>query len=268
MTEVPPRVIAVGDGFWNIRASFRMLGVVDVGTHASLVRRASGKYLLLDTCPLDEDTVRWIAGLTRGGADLEAILNLHPFHTLSVRAVHALYPGAALYGTARHHRKLSDLPWEPLRTEDPELHALFSEDLTFTVPRGVEFVARDPRIHFSSVLAFHSASHTLHVDDTLGYLKMPGFLRGLKADRLFFHPGLPVALERRPGAAAAFRAWTEELIERCRAVDNLCVAHRGVLLGRDNRGASIADRVAAAAHRVEKTLKAHERKGSDPSSSP
>ncbi len=143
----------------------------------SLVRRANGRYLALDACGLVPETRALLDEKTRGGEELEAFLHLHPFHTLHVRKLHQLYPRARLYGTARHHTQLPDLPWDALRTEDPALHAHFAADLDFTVPRGVDLVTPNPRVHFGSVLAIHQATRTLHVDDTLIYAKLPRPLR-------------------------------------------------------------------------------------------
>lgn len=42
-----PLTIRVADGFWNIRGSFKIGGVLDVGTQTSLVRRKNGKLLVL-----------------------------------------------------------------------------------------------------------------------------------------------------------------------------------------------------------------------------
>jgi hypothetical protein len=253
-------VIEVADGFWNIRGSFMIAGIYDLGTHASLVRRASGKFLLLDSCAITDDTRRWIHEQTRDGEDLEAILNLHPFHTLHVRSVHEAYPRAKLYGTARHHAKLGELPWEPLLTESAALHEVFHEDLGFSVPRGVELIPKNEKLHFSSVLAFHHASKTLHVDDTLLYMRLPWPIRLFKPDMTSLHPTLAAVLEPRAGAAADFRAWARELVERTGDVQNLCAAHSTVLLARKNEGASIASRVEAAVRNVEGKLEAHERK--------
>lgn len=257
--SLPPGVIEVADGFWNIRGSFKLGGVVDLGTQASLVRLSSGGYVFLDAYTLPEETKRWVDVLTGGGVAIEAILNLHPFHTLHVRAMHEQYPGAKMYGTERHHRRFADLAWEPERTEDEALHARFEGDLDFTVPRGVDLVPADENLHFASVLAFHPASRTLHVDDTLLYLRMPKPVRPLKRDVLRFHPTLAKVLEPRAGAAADFRAWAGELIERSRGVDNLCAAHSAALLGRRYDGAPIAERVEEALGKVERKLRAHER---------
>ena len=153
-----------------------------------------------------------------------------------------------------------DLPWEPLHTEDPELHALFADDLVLSVPRGVDFIPEDENLHFASVLAFHPASRTLHVDDTLSYARLPWPVRAFKQDLLILHPTLAKVLERRAGAVADFRAWAEELVTRCQDVDNLCAAHSATLLAADNQGPSIAERVRAAVGAVDGKLAKHERR--------
>lgn len=256
----PKNVIEVADGFWNIRGSFMIAGIYDLGTQASLARRANGKLLLLDACALSDDTKRWIEALTRGGEDLEAILNLHPFHTLHVKAAHQAFPRAKLYGTARHKAKLADLPWEPLLMEDPELHELFTGDLTLSIPRGVDFIPANESLHFASVLAFHEASKTLHVDDTLIHMPLPWPIRFFKADVTRLHPTLAKVLERRAGAVSDFRAWAKELVDLTRGVENLCAAHSKVMLAGKYDGPSIASRVEAAVKGVEGTLVAHQRK--------
>lgn len=257
--SLPSNVIEVADGFWNIRGSYKIAGVYDLGTHASLVRRANGKLVLLDACAIEGEARRWLDEQTRRGEDLEAILHLHPFHTLHVRSVHEAYPRAKLYGTARHHTKLAGLPWEPLLTEDAALHALFRDDLGFSVPRGVDFVPADENLHFASVLAFHHASKTLHVDDTLIYMRLPWPVRLFKTDLTRLHPTLAKVLERRKGAVADFRAWASELVELTRDVKNLCAAHSTTLLAATNTGDSIVARVEAAVRDAEGKLAAHER---------
>ena len=120
-----------------------------------------------------------------------------------------------------------------------------------------ELVPDDENLHFSSVLAIHRASKTLHVDDTLNYARLPKILSGLKKDVLRFHPTLGKVLERRAGAVKDFRAWAEELIERLRDVDNLCTAHVGNLLASENDGPSIAARVRKAYDKLDGTLSKH-----------
>lgn len=255
----PNKIIHVGDGFWNVRGSFKIGGVLDIGTHASLVRRRSGKYVLLDACSIDAATRTWIDEETGGGEAIEAVLHLHPFHTVFARSLHEIYPKAKLYGTARHHQLAQDLPWQSETTDAASVHEQFAEDLDFSVPRGVDFISANEKLHFSSVLAFHRGSSTLHVDDTLCYVRMPPLVRLWKADALTFHPSLAKVLEPRAGAAEAFRGWTRELFERSRTIENLCAAHTSVLR-RDNDGASIATRIEAAIQAVEPKLAAHEQR--------
>jgi hypothetical protein len=255
---MPRPVIEVDDGFWNLRGSYKVANLVELGTHMSLVRLASGRYLALDACGLGPETRALIDDKTRGGEALEAVLHLHPFHTLHVRALHQLYPKARLYGTARHRTELADLPWEALQTEDPALHEQFAADFDFSVPSGVDLVTPNPKVHFGSVLAIHRATQTMHVDDTLIYARLPGPLRLFGRDVTRFHPGLRSALRREPGASGAFRAWARGLIGRAATLRNLCAAHSSTLLARDNDGPPIAARIEGALGRAEGTLRAHE----------
>jgi hypothetical protein len=254
-------IIHVADDFWNIRGSFKIGGVVDIGTHASLVRRGNGRFVLLDSYTLSGEVEREVLELTNGGQDIEAILNVHPFHTVFARKMHERFPSAKLYGTARHVSRLPELPWEVLRTEDPELHAMFAADFEFSVPRGVDFISANENVHFSSVLVLHRASKTIHVDDTLMYVRLPRPMRLLGLpDAMSFHPTLAKALEKRSGAASDFRDWAEELAERWRDAENLCAAHTATLAAQKNKGASIRARLLKALGKIGGKLTAHERK--------
>lgn len=254
-------ILDVADNFWNLRGSFRVAGVLDVGTQASLVRLASGKFVFLDSYTLTGAPRRRVNELTGGGENVEAILNLHPFHTVHVRWMHEHFPQARLYGTARHLERFPDLPWERQRTEDLALHQAFAEDFGFSVPRGVDFISANEQVHFSSVLVLHRASRTIHSDDTLNYLRLPSFLRMLGlGDQVSFHPTLAKALEKRAGAAQEFREWARGLIDRWREVENLCAAHTAALLAADNAGAPLQARLQKALDKVEPTLAAHERR--------
>jgi hypothetical protein len=246
----------ITDDFLNIRGSFRIGGLIDIGTQASLVRRANGRFVFLDSCALSDAVQREVDALTNGGEDVEAILNVHPFHTVHVRAMHERYPGAKLYGTARHLARFPDLPWQKTRTEQPRLHRMFEEDFEFSVPRGVDFISANDNVHFSSVLVLHRASRTIHVDDTLMYSRLPLPMRMLGyPDILYFHPTLWQALEKRRGAGRDFRDWAEELAERWRDAENMCAAHTAVLTAEGNRGGSIHDRILTALDRVSVLLR-------------
>ena len=255
------RIHQITEDFWNIRGSFRIGGVIDIGTQASLVRLSNGKFAFLDAYTLSGAVQREVFEISREGKDVEAILNLHPFHTIHVRKMHEMFPHARLYGTRRHLSRFPELPWENTCTEDPKLHEKFADDFEFSVPRGVDFISANEDVHFSSVLVLHRASRTIHVDDTLMYIRLPMLMRwfGL-TDPVSFHLMLAKALEKRAGAAQDFRQWAEELTERWRDAENLCTAHTAALLASDKQGESIHTRLVKALDKAGNTLKSHERK--------
>jgi hypothetical protein len=242
------QIIEIADGFWNIRGSFKLGGLIELGTQASLVRLEDGRFVLLDSYTLPDDVLGRVRELTDGGRDVDAIINVHPFHTLHVAPAHRQFPGARLFGSERHVRKASALKWQALRVDDPRMAEEFP-GLEFSVPRGVDFISDDPSVHFSSVLVYHPASRTLHVDDTLNYTTLP-LVGGVG-----FHPTLSKALERRAGAAEDFAAWAGEIGERWKDTENVCAAHSRALTGvTDFQG-----RVQAALGKVQRPLRAHER---------
>lgn len=243
----------LGDGFWNLRGPFRIGGLLDIGTHCSLVRLGDGGFALLDAYTLDAAAEQQLRDLTDGGRALRAVLHLHPFHTLHVRWMAERFPEAALHGCDRHVERDADLPWQPLRTTDPALHAQFADDLLFSVPAGVDLVTADPNLHFGSVLAIHRASRILHVDDTLSYLPLP-LVGGIG-----FHPTLGRVLRPEPGAAQAFRDWARGLAELAEQhVDRIVPAHARRLPPDD--GPPPAEIVRTALAKVEGTLSKHEKK--------
>lgn len=254
------KLIQVADNFYNIRGSFKIGGVIDIGTQCSLVKLASGGFVFLDAYNLTEEVADEIAALTNN-ANIDAIINLHPFHTVYVQAMQQRYPQAKLYGTARHVEKFPELAWEKELTETTGFQALYRDDFDFSVPAGIDFIPANENLHFSSVLAYHGDSKTIHVDDTLMNIHLPLPLRLLgKSDALGFHPTLGKTLERRAGAANDFRIWAAQLASNWQAAENLCAAHTSLMLGKDNTGATIEQRILRALQKVEKTLAAHERK--------
>ncbi len=249
--------IDLGSGFFNIRGSFRIGGLLDIGTHVSLVQRSSGSFVFLDSYSLSEDAQSWVKKTVQG-APIEAIIHLHPFHTVHTRRMHAIYPEAKLYGTERHHAKFPDLPWENERTEGEQLQSRFQEDLQFLVPKGVQFVPRNENLHFSSVIALHRASQTIHVDDTLVYLRLPGPLAKLKPDVLRFHPTLGQVLEPNAKAVPEFRAWAQTLIEATRDTYQLAAAHNGILTTKAAGGPPLCHRIERALQGVQGVLDKHQ----------
>lgn len=248
------RLIKIADGFWNVRGSFKVGGLFDVGTQTSLVRLGRGDFVLLDAYRLTGDVEREVLALTDGGKAVRAILNLHPFHTVHVAASAVQFPHAQLYGTRRHKSRAPALAWHALQTDDAALHEQFADDFTFSVPRGVDFIPTKEGLHFSSVLALHKPSGTLHVDDTLSFMNVP-LVGGLK-----FHPTLRFVLQKRPGAAAEFRAWAEEVAVLCGGVHQLCTAHARTLPPPSGTAFPLSERVRGLLADASKMLDAHARR--------
>lgn len=244
-------LITIADGFYNVRGSFKLAGLFEAGTQTSLVRLQSGDFVVLDAYTLSDEVERQVLALTDQGRAVRAILNLHPFHTL--HAPHCLrpFPNAKLYGTRRHKTRAPSLPWQEVETDQEQLHALFADDLAFSVTRGVDFIPSNEALHFSSVLAVHRASKTLHVDDTLSWSALP-FLGGLR-----FHPTLRFALQKRAGAVADFRAWAQTLLALCHGLDHVCTAHGRSL---PPQPLPVAEHVRGALAGVEGLLRRHERR--------
>ena len=255
------KIVEVGKGFWNIRGSFRVAGILDIGTQASLVRLKSGKFVFLDSYTLSKPLMRRVMKIIKHRSNVVAILNLHPFHTVHCQSMQEAFPDARLYGSERHQKIAPDLHWEKTLVDEPALHQMFAEDFRFSVPDGVDFISANERFHFSSVLAYHHGSRTIHVDDTLMYLKLPLIIRFFgRKSRLSFHPTLLKALEKRSGAAADFHQWAKTLVEAWGDAENICAAHTAPLLSRRIKGGSISTQIMDALERVSSKLEDHEQK--------
>ena len=66
------RLIQIAEDFWNIRGSFRIGGLLDIGTQASLLRCADGRFVFLDSLSLAPDIMQQVEALTGGGKALTA----------------------------------------------------------------------------------------------------------------------------------------------------------------------------------------------------
>ncbi len=248
----------LSDSFWNLRGSHRVAGVLDVGTHLSLVRRPDGRFVVVDGAPLDGAARESLLALTGGGALVDAVVHVHPFHTLHVEPLHRLFPAARLYGTRRHRRLAPDLPWagDPVETWEPN-HPL-ADVFDLSVPDGVDFVCLDERVHVASVLVRHRASGVVHVDDTFNVMAAPGFLgRLLPNSPLRMHPMLGKALTAGPGAADAYAAWARGLARAWADTRIVCAAHSAV---RELPPGGFGREVEEALQRVSRTLERHRRR--------
>ena len=68
------RLVQIADGFWNVRGSFKVAGLLDVGTQMSLVRRQSGDFILLDSYTLRGEVQQQLLALTEQGRAIHAVL--------------------------------------------------------------------------------------------------------------------------------------------------------------------------------------------------
>ena len=243
------------DSFWNIRGVHRIAGLIDIGTQMSVVRRPNGRFVVIDGCPLDDATRDALLALTGGGEQVDAVVHVHPFHTLHVEAIHGLLSDATLYGTERHRRKLPALPWTGTPVETwGDGHPL-ADVFDLSVPDGVDFVCPDERVHVASVLARHRPSGIVHVDDTLNVIAAPGLLGDvLPQSALKMHPMLAKALTPEPGAADAYARWARDLAVRWADTPVVCAAHSAV---RELAPGGFRYEVEAALAGVEKTLARH-----------
>jgi hypothetical protein len=162
--------------------------------------------------------------------------------------MHHAFPEATLYGTQRHHEKLPQLPWANDRCEGGVLDGLFGKELEFTQPDGVHLVCERENVHFSSILAFHPASGTIFVDDTLSRAVLPFPLSLLPMNaRLDFHPTLLGALKDEPHAANAFHDWAVDMAVNWAGARRIAMAHNTVLdLGEEELPTLIGEALARA----------------------
>ena len=223
----------IGPEFWNIRAHFKILGkLVDIETQMSIVQLRNGKFLIIDTVEMNDRLRQQLDQLTNNGDNIEAVLATHPFHTLAFPAFYQLYPKAAYYGTPRHLRRLTEIPWVG-SLDDCHLRKKWEPDVYMRIPAGAEFINPQPEStnHFISVFVYHPASRSLHVDDTIMYASQPGFLLrlfGFKNGAIAFHPSITTSgLHPTAEAPYLFRDWMRQVLQDW-PFENICCAHLGV----------------------------------------
>jgi hypothetical protein len=196
----------------------------------SLVRKPGGTFILLDSHEPDKTDMDELMALSDGGSLIDAVLNVHPFHTVHCDFIQEKLPHARLIGTRRHHRKMPHLAWDSALIEDAATQQEFSEILDFSIPAGVDFISDDETVHVSSVIVRHRASGIVHVDDTLMFLDVPSLLQKVApGPDLRFHPKLSEGLEKCEGAADDYRRWAAILAHDWRDTKIVCAAHNGIL---------------------------------------
>ena len=222
------KIVQLSDEFWNIRGDLRIGGVLNVGTQCSLVRLAQGRFVFLDSYTLKGKIRDRVMELTDQGRAVEAVLNLHPFHTLHCAQMARDFPDATFYGSARHAQKVPEVDWSPDLVESNAVAARYPE-LSFSLPEGIDYISKDESVHAGSLLVFHPASGSLHVDDTFNVLPLPETLRKLlPVPRIAFHPTLKKALHDTPDAGARFCDWAERIATDWAGTRTLCAAHSAI----------------------------------------
>lgn len=232
--SINDRIVTIGRSFYNIRSPFKVLfGLIDVGTHMSLIRLNTGKFIIIDTIEIDIELKMYIDELTNNGELIEAVLATHPFHTVYFPAFYKLYPNAKYYGCPRHIKNITSITWEGNFQNETTLKLWESENIYLRIPDGVEFINPAETNHFSSVFVFHQPSRTIHVDDTIGYHHNPGCVlrcvAGARANKMNFW-NLKIGLKHDNDAPMQFKRWIEKLILDW-DFDNVCTAHSANKIG-------------------------------------
>ena len=98
----PPTIRYFGHGFHHIRGSFRIGGVVDVGTHCSLVEIADGRFAFLDSYTLTGEVLD------------EAIRNIRETHTPALFHIEEITQpqGHSTSGSHERYKDPERLDWE------------------------------------------------------------------------------------------------------------------------------------------------------------
>lgn len=215
------KIYNLGAGFWNIRGSFRLGDILNIGTQCSLVRLQSGRFIFLDSYALTDDVRKKVMVLTNDGQDVEAVLNVHPFHTVHCAQMAKDFPQATFYGSERHPKQVPEVQWANDLVESGAVAQRYPE-LEFSIPKGIHYISPNEKVHAGSLLVFHPASRSLHVDDT--FVSPPSILEAVLPE-LGLHPMTKKALTNEPNAGKQYCDWAVEIAHQWRDTHNFCAAH-------------------------------------------
>lgn len=225
----------VAPNFFNIRGTFNVAKVIKLGTQMSMIRLQTGKFLVIDTVTLSPELKAEIDLLTNHGADMEAVIATHPFHTLAFNGFFKEYPNVPYYGTPRHVRTLKAIPWAG-DVGNCDVRTRWQPEVQMRIPAGAEFVAPMPESsnHFCGLFVFHEPSKVVHNDDTVIVVDHPGILLklfGFRHGDMMFHPSIKShGLHPTPEAPYQFKAFIENIIKDW-DFDIICAAHTGNKVG-------------------------------------
>lgn len=220
------KIYDLGAGFWSIRGSFIKNGILDIGVQCALVKLSSGRFIFLDSYTLTDDVRAQVMALTNDGQDVEAVLNVHPFHTVHCDQMAKDFPQATFYGSRRHPKQAPNVQWSNDLVESDAVAERYPE-LEFSLPKGIYYIAPDESVHASSLLVFHPASLSIYVDDTFE-IPPSKLINTVQAD-LGLHPTTLKALKDEPNAGKEYCDWATQLAHKWRDVRNFCGAHSGLV---------------------------------------
>lgn len=215
------KIIDLGSGLWNIRGTFRIGGVLNIGTQCSLIKLASGRFIFLDSYALAGDIRAKVMALTNDGQDVEAVLNVHPFHTVHCAQMAKDFPKAIFYGSSRHAEQVPEVAWADDLVESEAVAQRYPE-LAFSLPKGIYYIAPDEKIHAGSLLVYHPASRSLHVDDT--FVTPPLKLLDAVLPDVLLQPDTEKALKSETNAGKQYCDWATSLAHDW-DVRHFCAAH-------------------------------------------
>jgi len=219
----------LGAGFWNIEGTFRIGGILDIGTQCSLVRLESGRFIFLDSYKMSGEVRDQVMALTNDGADVEAVLNVHPFHTVHCAEMAQDFPQATFYGSSRHATQVPEVQWSDDLVESAAVAQRYPE-LEFSLPQGIHYIAPNDKVHAGSLLVYHPASRSIHVDDT--FISPPTKLLKAVLPELHLHPTTKQALIDATNAGQQYCDWATQLAQDWCEVINFCAAHSGLVVFR------------------------------------
>lgn len=224
------KLLDLGNGFYNIRGNFRVGGVINIGTHCSLIELDAKRFIFLDSYTLTGDIRKQVMALTDNGHHVEAVLNVHPFHTVHCQQMAKDFPNAKFYGSLRHQQKIPNIAWQNDLVESPAVAQRYPE-LQFSVPDGIYYIHPNEKIHVGSLLVFHDASGCLHVDDTfstmLHFNTIENFVEKIDyhLPKLILKPLFKLAFKAEIDAKQQFYQWLEKIAESWRNTRYVCAAH-------------------------------------------
>lgn len=220
------KIYDLGAGFWNVQGSFHMAGIIDVGTQCSLVKLEAGRFIFLDSYTLTDDIRKQVMALTNGGKDVEAVLNVHPFHTVHCAQMTKDFPAATFYGSERHPKQVPEVNWADDLVESEAVAERYPE-LEFSISKGIYYISPNEKIHAGSLLVRHPASQSVHIDDT--FMSPPSKILKAVLPEVMLHPTTKQALKDEPNAGKIYCDWATELAHKWRDTANFCAAHSGMV---------------------------------------